>query len=207
MKIWDSFVRGYHWLLVMGIAALWWTAEQGMMDWHMRIAFAVGGLLLARLVWAIVGSKIARFSAFIRGPGQVITHFKHLQQRDYQPQNTHNAAGGWAVLLLWLLIAVQVGTGLFTTDEIFFSGPLASLVSSDMQEQLSDLHELNFDVLLVVIALHVLAIAVYRLKGVRLLPAMLHGKRKGVSQPELVNGLWAWALAFVLIASAYYFWC
>ena len=206
MKIWDSFVRGYHWLLVIGIAGLWWTADQGMMDWHMRIAFAVGGLLITRLVWALVGSENARFSAFVRGPGQVVEHLKHLRKCDYQPQNTHNAAGGWAVLLMWLLIALQVGTGLFTTDEIFFSGPLAALVSSDMQGQLSDLHEINFNVLLTVIALHVVAILVYRLKGINLLSAMVHGKRDNVSQPRLVNALWAWALAIVVIASTYYFW-
>ena len=206
MKIWDSFVRGYHWLLVMAIFGLWWTAEEALMDWHMRIAFAVGALLLTRFVWAIVGSENARLRAFFRGPKEVVQHLKHLQRKDYTPTATHNPAGGWAVMLMWALLVVQVSTGLFATDEIFFSGPVASLVSSDLQGQLTDLHELNFNVLLTVIGLHVFAILVYRLKGVNLLGAMLHGKREGVSQPKLVNGSLAWALAAAIAASAYYFW-
>lgn len=206
MKIWDSFVRGYHWLLVIAIAALWWTAEEGMMDWHMRIAFTAGALLLSRFLWAIWGSENARIGTFLRGPKHVVQHLREVQRKAYQPTATHNAAGGWAVLLLWLLLCVQLITGLFATDEIFFSGPLSSLVSSDVQGQLTDLHELNFNVLLTVIALHVVAILFYRLKGVKLLGAMIHGKRDGVRQPKLVNGLVAWALAAIFAASAYYFW-
>jgi cytochrome b len=206
MKIWDSFVRGYHWLLVLAVAALWWTAEEGLMDWHMRIAFAAGALLLTRFVWAIVGSENARVTRFVRGPGKVFAHLKHLYNKEYKPTSTHNAAGGWAVLILWLLLFVQLATGLFATDEIFFSGPLSALVSSDTQGQLTDLHELNFNVLLTFIALHVLAILFYRVKGVKLLGAMVHGKREGVAQPKLVNGVIGWALAGIIAASAYYFW-
>lgn len=206
MKIWDSFVRGYHWLLVIAIAGLWWTADEGLMDWHMRIAFAVGALLLSRLIWALVGSENARFSAFVRGPRQVIQHLKALQRKSYQPTTTHNPAGGWAVLLMWGLLLVQLTTGLFATDEIFFSGPLASLVSTDTQGQLTDLHELNFNVLLTIIALHVLAVLIYQTKGIKLIGAMLHGKRDNVQQPKLVNGILGWLLAAAIAASAYYFW-
>ncbi|WP_258240623.1 cytochrome b/b6 domain-containing protein [Pseudidiomarina homiensis] len=205
MKIWDSFVRGYHWLLVVAIAGLWWTAEQGYMDWHMRIALAVGALLLARVVWALIGSENARFTAFVHRPQKVVEHLRDLQRKNYQPSATHNPAGGWAVLLMWALLFVQVTTGLFATDEIFFSGPLASLVSSSTQGQLTDLHEINFNVLLTVIALHVVAILLYRMKGVNLLSAMVHGKRQNVRPPRLVNGLFGWTLAAVIAASAYYF--
>ena len=176
------------------------------MDWHMRIAFAVGALLLSRLIWALVGSENARFSAFVRGPRQVIQHLKALQRKSYQPTTTHNPAGGWAVLLMWGLLLVQLTTGLFATDEIFFSGPLASLVSTDTQGQLTDLHELNFNVLLTIIALHVLAVLIYQIKGIKLIGAMLHGKRDNVQQPKLVNGILGWLLAAAIAASAYYFW-
>lgn len=206
MKIWDSYVRGYHWLLVIAIAALWWTAEEGLMDWHMRTAFAVGALLITRLIWGVVGSENARFTAFVRRPRKVVEHLLHLQRKQYQPTTTHNPAGGWAVVLMWSLLLVQLTTGLFATDEIFFSGPLASFVSSDTQGQLTDLHEINFNVLLTVIALHVLAILLYQRKGIKLIGAMVHGKRDNVPRPKLVNGLLAWTLAAVIAASAYYFW-
>ncbi|RUO60573.1 cytochrome b/b6 domain-containing protein [Pseudidiomarina insulisalsae] len=207
MKIWDSFVRGYHWLLVLGIPAMWWTANEGHMEWHLRIGIGIGALLIARLIWALAGSKNARFSAFVKGPGAVIKHFRSLMSRQsYTPGSTHNPAGGWSVLLLWGLLAMQLGTGLFATDEIFFSGPLASLVSSDWQNQLTDLHRLNFVVLATVIAIHILAVLLYRLKGISLIAAMIHGKRDGALAPGLRWSFWAWLLAAVLAASGWYLW-
>ncbi|MBY6064743.1 cytochrome B [Pseudidiomarina sediminum] len=206
VKIWDSFVRGYHWLMVLAVAGLWWTGENGEMEWHLKIAIVLGSLLLARLVWALVGSENARFRAFVRGPREVLAHAKHMRAKNYTPGNTHNAMGGWAVLALWLVLAVQLTTGLFATDEIFFSGPLASLVSGDWQGTLTDIHEGNFNVLLALVGLHVFAIVVYRLRGINLLAAMLHGKRENVTAPRLRPSLIAWAVAALLAASGWYFW-
>lgn len=206
VKIWDSFIRGYHWLMVLAIAGLWWTGENGEMEWHLKIAIVLGALLLVRLLWAFVGSENARVSAFVRGPRQVAAHLRHLKDNNYTPSNTHNAMGGWAVLALWAVVAVQLTTGLFATDEIFFSGPLAHLVSSDWQGILTDIHEGNFNVLLAIVALHVLAIVIYRLRGINLIAAMVHGKRDGVVAPRLRPSMLAWAVAAILAASGWYFW-
>lgn len=205
-KVWDGFVRGYHWLLVIGITVLWWTADNGYMEWHLRTAIGVGSLLIARVIWAIVGSHNARFSAFVSGPKAVISHFKDLRKGDYQPGTSHNPAGGWAVLTLWAVLFVQLSTGLFATDEIFFSGPLASLVSSATQEQLTDIHKLNFNLLVGLIVVHVIAIIFYWLRGINLLAAMLHGKREVSRAPRLYNSLGVWLLTAFIAASAWYFW-
>ncbi len=206
VKVWDSFVRGYHWLLVIGVVSLWWTAEYGFMEWHFRTAFVVGALLVSRLVWAVFGSSNARFSAFVKSPKAVVRHVQELRSRSYQPGATHNAAGGWAVLALWLVLAIQLSTGLFATDDIFYSGPLASLIDSDLQGLITDVHEINFNVLLALIAVHILAILVYQLRGVNLVKAMIHGKRNVQHQPNVSAAWWAWLLAAVIAASAWYFW-
>lgn len=206
VKVWDNFIRGYHWLLVVGIVALWWTAENSYMEWHKRVAFGVGALLLARIIWSFVGSPNARLTAFVKGPKALIEHTQELRSGDYQAGSTHNPVGGWAVLLLWFLLAVQLSTGLFATDEIFFSGPLAGLVSSDTQAQLTDIHKLNFNVLLTFIGVHIMAILVYRLRGIDLIAAMLHGKRQLQQAPRLYAGGWAWLMAGIIAATAWFFW-
>ena len=76
-------------------------------------------------------------------------------------------------------VAVQVGLGLISEDEDgLYMGPLAVLVSTDTADKARDLHELWFNVLLGVIALHLLAILYYRLRGRGLTWPMITGKAK-----------------------------
>lgn len=99
-----------------------------------------------------------------------------------------------------LLLLIQFSTGLFATDDIFFSGPLNALVSGDTASLLTSIHKTNFEILLVVIGVHIVAIAVYKWLGVPLLAAMIHGKRAQKSAPELRHGALGIVLAAVIIA-------
>lgn len=205
VKIWDSFVRISHWLMVVLVALMWFTAEEGYMDWHLRLAGVLGALIITRILWGFWGSESARFSRFVKGPSAVMHHLRELKQGEYQPSNTHNAAGGVAVVLLLLLLAAQFTTGLLASDDIFYSGPLASAVGSDISGAATDIHELLFNVLLAVIIVHVIAIIWYRIKGIQLIAAMFHGYRNNVSAPRLVSGL-VGIIAAAVIAAALFYW-
>src|SRR5882757_8219788 len=45
------------------------------------------------------------------------------------PSVGHNPVGGLMVLLMLLLVAIQAGTGLFTTDAVVWAGPYNPSVS------------------------------------------------------------------------------
>ncbi|OZB05493.1 MAG: hypothetical protein B7X54_05295 [Idiomarina sp. 34-48-12] len=205
VKIWDSFVRLSHWLMVILVVLMWYTAEEGLMERHLQLAGILGALVITRILWGFWGSESARFKRFIKGPKAVAEHLKDFKAGQYQPSNTHNAAGGWAVLALLLLLLVQFGTGLFASDDIFFSGPLASSVGSDISEVAGEVHETIFNVLAVAALLHVMAIIHYRIRGINLIAAMVHGYRDGVAAPKLVSGLIG-IIAAALIAAALFFW-
>ena len=205
VKIWDSFVRLSHWLMVILVVLMWYTAEEGLMERHLQLAGILGALVITRILWGFWGSESARFKSFIKGPKVVAEHLKDFKAGQYQPSNTHNAAGGWAVLALLLLLLVQFGTGLFASDDIFFSGPLASSVGSDLSEVAGEVHETIFNVLAAVVILHVVAILLYRVRGINLISAMVHGYRDGVAAPKLVSGLIG-IIAAALIAAALFFW-
>lgn len=200
VHVWDGFIRLFHWLLVVLLVALWWTAENLYMDWHQRLAFVTGGLVIARIIWGMIGSRNARFSSFVKGPQSALQHLRELKQHQYQPQVTHNPVGGWAVVLMLLILLIQFSTGLFATDDIFFSGPLNALVSGDTASLLTTIHKTNFNVLLGVIGVHIVAIAVYKWLGIPLVGAMIHGKRVQKSAPELRHGALGLVLAIVIIA-------
>ncbi|ASG65430.1 cytochrome B [Idiomarina piscisalsi] len=182
VKVWDSFVRLFHLMIILLVIGLWWTADNGRMDLHKDFGVAILSLLVMRVAWGIFGSNNARFKAFVRSPLRIPSHLKTLFNGQYQPETTHSTAGGWAVLLMLALLIAQAVTGLFSSDGILFSGPLASWVSSDTQELLTDWHKTQFDAILVVIAFHILAVAMYRLKGIKLVGAMVHGY-KNTTQP------------------------
>jgi cytochrome b len=74
-------------------------------------------------------------------------------------------------------VAVQVGLGLVSEDEDgIFMGPLAGLVSTDTSDKARDIHELWFNVILALVALHLLAILYYRWRGRKLTLPMVTGR-------------------------------
>lgn len=162
--IWDWTIRLFHWLIVLLIPLLWWTAEEGMMDWHRRLGLTMFAVIMFRLVWGIAGTWTARFMPMIRRLRHLPGYIQDLLARTHTPSFGHSPIGTLSVFVLLASLCVQVGTGLFSVDvDGLESGPLAILISFKTGRELADIHELNFNILVTFIALHIAAIAVYRL--------------------------------------------
>ena len=207
IKVWDWPVRLFHWLLVSLLAAAWITAEAGIeyMHWHMRCGYAVIALLLFRLLWGVWGSGSARFGRFLRGPGAVLGYARAWFSRRPRHFLGHNPLGGWMVVVLLALLAVQAVSGLFANDDIFNEGPLMAWVSKDTSDWLTFIHKRNFDVLLVAVGLHVVAVMLYLVRGDNLLKPMLTGRKPPgdyADQPPVLAPLWRAALLMAVSAGA-----
>jgi len=195
MKVWDLPVRLFHWSIVVLIFAAWLTQELNKMDWHVWIGYTILTLLLFRLTWGFIGSDTARFTRFLKSPAAALRHLSHLRRREADREIGHNAAGGWMVLVMLAILSVQAGTGLFANDDANTEGPLMHLVSKDQSNWFSKLHALNFNLILIVIGLHVLAIAAYAvLKRQNLVRPMVTGVKDmpgDAVAPRLVSPVWA----------------
>ncbi|WP_374961891.1 cytochrome b/b6 domain-containing protein [Spongiibacter tropicus] len=200
IKVWDGFVRIFHWLLVACVAFAWWCGEQGgeWMVWHMRCGYTVLGLVIFRLVWGFAGPFYARFAQFVRSPTTVLHYGRELIKRREPHYVGHNPVGGWAVILLLMFCALQAGTGLFANDEIFNEGPLAHWVDYDLSVAITEWHEILFNGLLAVVAVHVLGVFYHQvIRRENLISAMLHGKKPAAdavdaapaTAPKVRNGL------------------
>jgi cytochrome b len=175
LRVWDLPTRVFHWALAVCVAGSILSVNVGgeAMAWHFRFGYAVLALLLFRLVWGVVGPRYARFAAFPPNPAAA---WRALRQPDTAPRPGHSAAGALSVYAMLLAIAVQVGTGLFTSDAILWDGPLKNLVSNDTSDLLARVHKANRVVILALIALHLGAIAYYRMvRGRGLVGPMLRG--------------------------------
>ncbi len=210
MKVWDLPVRLFHWILVVLIFCAWATQEWDHMNWHVWVGYSILTLLLFWVVWGCVGSDTARFVRFLRSPLAAFQHLAHLRRREPDREIGHNAAGGWMVLVMLALIAVQAGTGLFANDLDDggdTEGPLMHLVGKDQSNWLSHIHALNFNFIEWVIVLHVVAIVLYAvLKRQDLVRPMVTGTKlmpPDAAPPRMVNPVWALvvlAVAAIVVA-------
>jgi cytochrome b len=216
MRIWDLPIRLFHWTLVVLILASWLTERMNWMRLHVWSGLAILALLLFRIVWGFIGSDSARFAGFLQSPVEAIRHLLHLHRREPDTETGHNAAGGWMVIVMLALLLVQVGTGLGANDDVLTEGPLAPMAGKERSDWLTHIHGVNFTLIEIVVALHVLAIIAYRvLKGHNLLMPMITGKKRlpgATRAPRMMHPLLALAvfalsvLAVVLFLASVGYW-
>jgi len=178
VRIWDLPTRLFHWLLALCVIGLIATAQLGHMEWHFRLGYAVLTLLIFRLLWGLFGGRWSRFAAFLYAPASPVAVFA----REGDPLHAvgHTPTGALSVFGLLFFLLAQVGTGLFSDDEIAASGPLARLASGDLVSLVSWYHrEVGKRVLIVLVILHILAILYYLWrKRQNLVRAMLTGDKE-----------------------------
>ncbi len=100
-RVWDLPVRIFHWSLVLLFLAAWLSSEgDRWLDIHIFSGYAIGGLILFRVLWGFFGTYYAQFKHF---------RFSFKQAKDYAfslikgipPRHVgHNPAGSWAIYLL-----------------------------------------------------------------------------------------------------------
>ena len=113
--VWDPFVRVFHWSLVASYAVAWASAEEW--DWlHEQSGYFILVLIGLRVMWGLVGTRHARFSDFIHGPGRVLAYLRDLTSGTPRHYLGHNPAGGWMVLALLVCLLATGATGMLITD-------------------------------------------------------------------------------------------
>ena len=173
IKVWDLPTRLFHWLLALCVSAALITGQIGgaAIDWHGRIGLVIVGLIVFRLVWGLIGSRHARFASFVPTPTTLAAYLRG-QWRGVG----HNPLGALSVLGLLALVAIQLSTGLFGNDDIAFRGPLYDLISKELSDRLTGIHELSSTLLIALIVLHLAAIAFYgHVKKDKLIKPMITG--------------------------------
>ena len=207
IRVWDIPTRAFHWGLVILVATSWVTQYEDWMTLHFLAGYTMLTALAFRVVWGFAGSDTARFGRFLKSPAAVARHLRQLRRREPDAEIGHNPAGGWMVLLLLALLAVQVATGLCANDEVSVQGPLADTVGSGASDFLSHVHSVNFTLIECAVVLHLVAIGTYRIvKGHRLVWPMITGKKQLPADTVAPRMVTAWFAAAVLAAAGAAVW-
>ena len=147
VRVWDPFVRVFHWLLVAGFAANYFElVREGKLP-HQVIGYVVLALIAARIVWGFLGPRNARFVNFVARPSAVRRYLGEMLAHRDRRHLGHNPAGGAMVLAL-LAVTILVGaTGWLSTTDWFFG--------SDAMEEA---HEILANLMLALAGLHILGV-------------------------------------------------
>jgi len=163
---------------VLAILFSYFSAQYGNIDWHVRSGKFILALILFRIAWGFVGGQHARFASFLSGPGAAIGYLCALLRGSAKRYFGHNPLGAWSAVAMLLVVLVQGVTGLFATDDIATDGPLRYLVSGATSSRLTTIHRYGINVLMALVALHLVAIAFYLVvKRDNLARAMVTGKK------------------------------
>jgi cytochrome b len=168
VKVWDPFIRWFHWLLVVLFVAAWYTG--GIWDDpHLVARYGVTILILARIVWGFAGSRYARFHDFVYGPRTILRYLADALRMRAARYLGHNPAGGAMVITLLATLVVLCATGIMMTMDAFWG-----------VQWVDDLHQLASDFSLILIGLHVAGVILASLENrENLILAMITGWKRG----------------------------
>lgn len=204
-EVWDVYIRIFHWALTILVLTSFISIKYfDSLYVHFISGYCIIGLLVFRVSWGLFGSKTARFSNFIKGPKAIFKYFKSLSNRqEYKPSFGHSPIAALSVIAMLFILIAQVVSGLFFYDEeIFLEGPLAQYGSDTMTSNASYYHPIGANLVMIIIAAHLVAIAIYYIFfKENLVTPMITGWRKFYEQSEL-NVKHGIALFCILLALA-----
>lgn len=167
IKVWDIAVRIFHWSLVASFAFAWLSAE----EWdkaHEYVGYYIGGLIIFRLLWGLIGTKYARFTNFVYSPSHIINYLKSQLTHKSERYLGHNPAGGAMIIALLISLSATTVTGILMTTNKYWGS-----------EFLEEAHEAAATLTLVLVGLHVAGVLYSSLAhNENLVRSMINGRKK-----------------------------
>lgn len=172
IRVWDRFVRIFHWSLVLCILTNYFVLDDGETI-HQWIGYLASALVGARIVWGFIGTKHARFADFFPTPARLRTHIRHVMSGEPDFHPGHNPVGALMMLALLTLVLALGLSGFLQTTDLFWG-----------EEWLQELHEVLASTLIAFAGLHAAAaIIMSRLEGINLIGAMISGVKTRTHKP------------------------
>lgn len=189
----DAVTRTLHALLALSFVGAYITAESEIFRLvHVTLGYTLGGLLVTRVLWGVLGPRHARLSALwgkVRGLGAWFQGLRTGHASWRQAQNLYMAL---SVVVVLLVIAPVVLSGYVTYQE--WTG-----------EWMEEVHEFFGNFMLIAVLAHIAGVVMLSVVRRRnLAKPMLTGRIEGAG-PDLIksnHGVWA----ALLLAAVLSFW-
>ncbi len=168
VRVWDLPLRLWHWALIAALAVSLYTGLTGditLFDLHKQAGYTVLGLLGFRVLWGLWGGIHTRWWRYGTTPMALWRYFRDIRKPGSHilVRNPHTPPGALMAIGLWCVVAVQAGTGLYSSDMIISRGPLVRGASDELVRNATWIHVRAFWLIFVLAGIHILAIACYHL--------------------------------------------
>ncbi len=153
--IWSLPTRLFHWLLVAGMVAAYLLGEEEeLLSVHSAVGYAVGILIVFRIIWGIAGPKYSRFRDFPVGISSLKSFISDMKGSKNQSPG-HNPAASLIMLgiILFTLLIVVSGTLLLASEGQGFFSSFSIGMSSD---SLKEVHEIAVYIVIGLVIVHLL---------------------------------------------------
>jgi len=180
VRVWDPFVRIFHWSLVLTFTVAYLTGEE-LEFLHNNTGYAVLGLVVLRIVWGFIGPRYARFRDFVYSPAEVRGFLRDTLGQRARRYLGHNPAGGAMIVVMLLSLLATTVTGIAYLGIEDGTGPLAMLAGSPewAGEMLEEIHEFLANLMVLLVVVHIIGVIVEsRLHHENLVKAMFNGRKR-----------------------------
>jgi cytochrome b len=187
VRVWDPFIRAFHWLLAAAVITDWITDEPRWM--HVWLGYLAATLIVLRIAWGFAGPENARFASFVRGPVEVFGYLGALVRFSSKRYLGHTPAGGAMIVALLFMVAVTAMTGFVNLAQDEGAGPLSAVVAKVERPPRvpgvrrppllsKQVHETTANLTLLLVVLHVGGVALASLAHTENLVASMFTGRK-----------------------------
>jgi cytochrome b len=167
VKVWDPFVRVFHWSLASLFVVAYATGDE-IEQVHIAAGYTIAALIAIRTVWGFVGPRYARFASFVWSPRNVLGYLRDVAFLRAPRFLGHNPAGGAMIIALLLAIAGTCTTGIMMTNDAFWGA-----------KWVEDVHEILANVTVGLIVLHVVGVIIASFEHrENLVVAMFTGRKR-----------------------------
>ncbi len=176
IKVWDPFVRLFHWSLVASFVVAYATGDE-IEKVHVAAGYTIAGLVVARILWGFIGPRYARFSNFVRPPGEVLRYVRAMLLLRAPRYVGHNPAGGAMIIALLAALIGTCVTGYMMTTDAYWG-----------TKWVEQVHEFLANTTLGLVAAHILGVLVASFEHrENLLASMVTGKKGTANGPEFTK--------------------
>jgi cytochrome b len=167
VKVWDLFVRLFHWSLVALFVVAYATGDE-VERVHIAAGYAIAALLALRIIWGFVGPRHARFRSFVGSPGEVLAYLRDVLLFKAPRHLGHNPAGGLMIVALIAMLVATCATGYMMTTDAYWGA-----------KWVEEMHEVLANATVALIGLHVLGVVVASFQHrENLVKAMVTGRKR-----------------------------